>query len=131
MRGGAGPAPGPLPLLYRLNRRMTQGRSNGLARRPWNSFPGRCVAARGQYSVPPLDNRQTGGNPEKPSEWNIVFSFRTAFLPIAAVMLLVPLAGAACASAEDPAEPEPTAQLLVGTPPPVVATPVDDAAFEG
>ena len=79
----------------------------------------------------PPDIRQTGGNPEKPSEWNIVFSFRTAFLPIAAVMLLVPLAGAACASAEDPAEPEPTAQLLVGTPPPVVATPVDDAAFEG
>jgi beta-lactamase class A len=29
------------------------------------------------------------------------------------------------------AEPEPTAQLLVGTPPPVVATPLDDEAFEG
>ncbi len=44
--------------------------------------------------------------------------------------MLLPLAGAACASAEDRAEPGPTVQIIVGTPPPVVATPVEDAAFD-
>ena len=43
------------------------------------------------------------------------------------------LAGVACGGGEkeQQASPEPTVQLLVGTPPPVVATPLDDTALEG
>lgn len=58
-----------------------------------------------------------------------MFRLRTA-VRFAGIALL-PLACAACADSEDPAEPGPTAHVIVGTPPPVVATPVDDAAFEG
>jgi hypothetical protein len=56
---------------------------------------------------------------------------RRIAIPVLAAGIL--LAGVACGSGEKEQQvsPEPTVQLLVGTPPPVVAPPLDDTEVEG
>ena len=59
-----------------------------------------------------------------------MYSIRALPVALLAVVPLVVLA-VACGSGEKELPPEPTPQLLVGTPPPVVSTPAAEAASEG